>query len=144
MNPSLLNLVVAALVLSGCASAGQSYARQHPELPQEQQQILTTGKIPDGDAVSGMTREQIRLAMGMDPTQFTKVNGQDAWVFVQKKPYALGSTVTASGLDRPDNRNRDYMAENAALVPEVRPETKTIIYFQGNRATRAEVVTGGL
>ena len=34
--------------------------------------------IPDGDAVAGMTREQVQIAMGHEATQYTKVDGHDA------------------------------------------------------------------
>ena len=103
-----------------------------------------TGKIPDGDAVSGMTREQIQLAMGMDPTQFRKVDGQDAWVYVREKLSATALTSTSGDIGRRDSRNRDSEASSEDHSRDVRPETKTTVFFRGDRAIRAEVVNGGL
>ena len=141
---SPLILVAMSCALFGCASPGQSYARQHPELPKQHLQILVTGKIPDGDAVSGMTREQVQLAMGMDPTQFRKIDGQDAWVYVREKLSATAFTPTTGEGERSDNRNRDSQVLSNKHLPDAQSETKTTIFFQGNRAIRAEVVTGGL
>jgi len=66
----LLALALAGL-LSACGTLGQAYVKQHPELSAAHRQILLTGKIPDGDAVAGMTREQIQIVMGVDATQYT-------------------------------------------------------------------------
>ncbi len=138
-----LLLLVATCVLSGCATPGQTYARQHPEMTAGQLQILRTGKIPDGTAVAGMTQEQVKLAMPMDPTQYIKVDGHDAWVYVQKKLTSTGITAGSSELDRRDKRNRDGgEPEDHSYAGQ--PETKTTVYFDGDVATKAEVANGGL
>src|SRR5580704_15762741 len=85
-----LLLATVACALAGCATPSQTYAKQHPELPAAQLQILKTGKIPDGTAVAGMTQEQVKLAMGIEPAQYTKIDGLDAWVYVQKKLSTVG------------------------------------------------------
>ncbi|MEP6668783.1 MAG: hypothetical protein ABJF10_06510 [Chthoniobacter sp.] len=146
MNLTISSLLLAAtLALAGCASPAQTYAQQHPELSAKQLEILNTGKIPDGDAVAGMTREQIQLAMHQEPTQYTKVDGQDAWVYVVKKLSAMNLTMANDAtFNRQDNRSRHSLAEEENHAPNDQPTTRTTVYFQGNVATRAEVVSGGL
>ncbi len=140
-----LLFAILTVALAGCASPAQTYAKQHPELSAPQLQILNTGKIPDGDAVAGMTREQIQLAMGMEPTQYTKVDGQDAWVYVHKKLSPMGiSSANDPTFDHRDTRSQHSMAEGESHAPEDQDLVKTTVYFQGNKATRAEVVNGGL
>jgi hypothetical protein len=136
--------VALACALIGCASRGQTYAQQHPELSAAQRQIFATGKIPDGAAVAGMTREQVQLAMGMDPAQYTKIDGQDAWVFVSKKLSPMPLTTTRADFQGPDNRNRSLMDEPDNQAPQNQAQTKTTVIFSGERAVRADVVNGGL
>jgi outer membrane protein assembly factor BamE (lipoprotein component of BamABCDE complex) len=146
MNLTASSLLLAvALVLAGCTSPAQTYARQHPELSAKQLEILNTGKIPDGDAIAGMTREQIQLAMGVEPAQYTKVDGQDAWVYVTRKlsPMNLSQANDAT-FNHQDNRSRHSLAEGESHAPSDQPTVRTTVYFQGNVATKADVVNGGL
>lgn len=133
-------------MLAGCASPGQTYVKQHPNLSTQQQQILNTGKIPDGDAVAGMTREEIQLAMkGVEPTQYLKVDGHDAWVYVQRKLSPMGiSSANDATFDHRDVRSRHSLAEGESHSPQDQVQTKTTVYFDGDKATRADVVNGGL
>jgi outer membrane protein assembly factor BamE (lipoprotein component of BamABCDE complex) len=140
--------IAATLFLAGCGTPAINYAKHHPELSTEHRQIMMTGKIPDGSAVAGMTREQIQLIMGNDATQYTKVDGHDAWVYVKAKlnsePLTMAST---SDFGHHDNRNRDTADDNgngAQQAPDSLPQTKTTIVFDGDVAIRAEVVKGGL
>jgi outer membrane protein assembly factor BamE (lipoprotein component of BamABCDE complex) len=148
MNDEVTSLLFAAAIVcafTGCATPGQTYAKQHPELSAQQVQILNTGKIPDGTAVAGMTQEQVKLAMGIEPAQYTKIDGQDAWVYVQRKLSTTGITPTDSlGLNHHDTRNQKALEEDESHAPADQPQIKTTVYFQGDRATRAEVVNGGL
>jgi len=141
---SFLALVVAA-ALAGCATAGQAYAKQHPELPAQHRQILNTGKIPDGTAVAGMTREQVQLVMGVEPVQYLKVDGNDAWVYVKKtlSPMGINSGNDAT-FNRRDNRSQHSLAEGENHAPGDQPTTKTTGYVDGETATHAEVANGGL
>jgi len=136
--------LLAAPILTGCETASESYARQHPELPAQHRAILRTGKVPDGTAIAGMTREQVQLAMGVEPTQYTKVDGLDAWVYVRKKLMPTSLSTTTSELDHRDNRNRSTLAEEDRQSPQDMPQIKTTVIFQGNVAVRAEVTPGGL
>lgn len=145
-NPFPFFVFAICCAFAGCASPGQAYVKQHPELPQQHQKILSTGKIPDGDAIAGMTREQIQLAMGsVEPSQYLKVDGQDAWVYVHKKLGPMGiSSANDATFDHRDNRSRHSLAEGESHSEQDQVQTKTTVYFNGGKATRAEVVTGGL
>src|SRR4051812_31027937 len=130
-------LLLAGMLMLGCANAGQTYARQHPELTAAQRQILATGKIPSGDAVAGLTRDQIRVAMGGPPAVFDKVDGLETWSYIKKQtamldPATNGSDSSANRA-RPTDLRREF--DDAGLNVNVR----TTIYFQGDRAMRAEV-----
>ena len=149
--PALLPaLFLIAAALSGCATPGQTYAGRHPELSAEQRKIFLTGKIANGDAVAGLTREQVRLIMGRDPSQFTKLNGEDAWVWVREglpmvgpAEEQMGAELGGVGRDSGGGGASRYGTEvsgNSATT-EARPG-RTTVYFQGNRATRAVVSDG--
>ena len=137
-------LLLASCLISGCGTPGITYAKQHPELPPAHLQILKTGKVPDGDAIAGMTREQVQIAMGVEPAQYTKVDGHDAWVYVRKNlsPAPLVSDSTPQ-IDRQDNRNKGSLLDTPDQL-QTREQTKTTIIFDGNVATHAETVKGGL
>ena len=140
--PSII--LAAACALAGCASPAQTYAKQHPELSSAQAQILNTGKVPDGTAVAGMTREQVTLTLG-EPTQYTKVDGHDAWVYVRKQLGTSGiSSANDATFDHRDLRSKHSLAEGESHAPEDLPLLKTTVHFDGDKATRAEVVNGGL
>jgi outer membrane protein assembly factor BamE (lipoprotein component of BamABCDE complex) len=140
--PSLL--LAAACTFTGCSSPGQAYAKRHSELSPAQVQIMNTGKVPDGTAVAGMTREAVQLALG-EPTQYTKVDGHDAWVYVQKRLSTFGiSSANDATFNRRDLRSQHSLAEGESHAPQDQQQTKTTIHFDGDRATRAEVVNGSL
>jgi hypothetical protein len=129
-------LLAVACVLAGCASSAQSYIAKHPELSADQRKILKSGIIPDGIAVAGMTKEQIRLAMGSDPNQFTKVDGADAWVYVREK---TGDTMMMPN-DETYGRSPGMQTTGGMLDTQAPTRTfRTTIVFQGDRAVRAEV-----
>jgi hypothetical protein len=150
---SLLSAIcLIAACLSGCATPGQTYVSQHPELSAEQRKIFLAGKIANGDAVAGLTREQVRLIMGRDPTQFTKANGEDAWVWVREEMPVTGHFEEQMGAER-GGIGRDAGGGGASQYgPEAASNSatkdmlpvRTTVYFQGNRATRAEVSEGRL
>ncbi len=131
-------------VLPGCATPAQNYVRRHPELSAEQRKIFEAGKIPNGDAVAGLTREQVRLIVGRDPTQFTTVNGQEAWVWVKEQMPTTGQFEEQMGAER-GGAGRDAGGLGTsqhgfqAAGNSTSKALRTTVYFQGNRATRAEV-----
>ena len=129
-------------LLAGCANPGQSYVQQHPELTAEQRKVMAAGRLKNGDAVAGLTREQVRLVMGRDPDQFTKIGSEDAWVWMRVKVIGFGPGLTQP-VDDAGTGRRD---ETARGVPDAGSATtgqeRTTVYFQGNRATRVVVGDG--
>jgi outer membrane protein assembly factor BamE (lipoprotein component of BamABCDE complex) len=130
-------LLLAGMAVAGCANPGQLYVSQHPEMKPAHRQILTTGKIPSGDAVAGLTRDEIRLAMGGPPAVFDKFNGQETWSYLKKNTAPLDPVPSGSGSSGSRSRPADLRTElgDADLNVNVR----TTIFFQADRATRAEV-----
>lgn len=136
---ALLLALALVLCLPGCATQRQTYLNQHPELSGEHRKLIEAGKLVDRDPVAGMTREQIRLTMGTDPLQVTKINGEDAWVWVKPKRDSLpmmsethhsGSTGTGSFSNMP--RTEDP-------IPKARYVVRTTVFFHGDTATRVDV-----
>ena len=84
MKSIVVTFLFAAFFVAGCSTQGSSYAKSHPELSPLHRQILTTGEIMGGNAVDGMTKEQVELAMG-SPTTLEKIDGQDAWIYVHPR-----------------------------------------------------------
>ena len=141
-----------AVLLPGCSTPGAAYASQHPELSAEQRKMFQSGKIATGGPVAGLTGEQIRLIMGRDPAQFTKENGEDAWVWVQPGllPMAgpveeqMGAERGGVGRDSGARGSSQYGTEVSANSVGARSPQRTTVYFRGNRATRAVVTDGSL
>lgn len=131
-------LLLALASLAGCANPGQTYAKSHPELPAAHRQILARGKIPTGEAVAGMTRAQVKLAMGGDPTTFDKIDGQDVWVYVRKRGVGRESFEDLGSSGRASMENTHSFTESNDFSPRVDVELKTTIFFQGDRATHAQ------
>ncbi|MGB8168931.1 MAG: hypothetical protein WCF18_15645 [Chthoniobacteraceae bacterium] len=138
MNHSPFVLLAAVALLVGCANPGSTYAAKHPELPPAHRQILMRGKIPNGDAVAGMTREQVKVAMGGDPTTFDKVSNEDVWIYARKKAVGQESfeDLGRSGSSRMENTHSFTQSDD--FSPRVDVEMKTTIFFQGDRATHVQ------
>jgi outer membrane protein assembly factor BamE (lipoprotein component of BamABCDE complex) len=135
--PHLLALLT-TIALAGCATATRSYVSNHPELTPDQRQIVTSGNIPDGEAVAGMTKSAIRTAMRGDPMQFTKIDGTDAWIYVREK----GTGDFTNDLHSSSDSDQGPGAPHTSSLlngQEERVEEHVTIFFQGDRATRAEV-----
>jgi outer membrane protein assembly factor BamE (lipoprotein component of BamABCDE complex) len=141
---SLFFLLVAAamlLFLPGCATPGAGYAAKHPELTPGQRQILITGKIPPGEDVAGLTREQVKLAVGKDPATYDKVGDQDVWIYVQKKAVSRDKFADMRGNDGGTSsmENTHSFTESEDFAPRSDVDVKTRIFFRGNAATGAQV-----
>jgi outer membrane protein assembly factor BamE (lipoprotein component of BamABCDE complex) len=134
---ALFSTVAAAALLAGCANPGQSYASRHPELSVAHRQILSRGSIPSGDAVAGMTREQVKLAMGGDPTTFDRIDGEDAWVYAHKKMVgnSMFDDTERAGTLRMENDHS--FSQTQELGPRMDVEVKTTVFFKGDGATHA-------
>src|SRR3569623_2003040 len=94
MHVTRILFPVVLLALAGCANEAQTYISQHPSLSPEHREILTRHKVPAGFAVAGMSREEVRMALG-DPTTYDKVNGEDAWIYVRQKAVARRTLAEA-------------------------------------------------
>ena len=113
--------------------------RNDPELSPAHRQILTSGKIPNGDAVAGMTKEQVKLAMGESPTTFDKFNGEDVWIYAHWKRLNTDSRndfsyAGGSGFDthRTLTETDDFRARSQVAG-------KTLIFFRSDQATHARI-----
>lgn len=126
-------------VLTSCANPGQSYLKAHPELSPAHRQIFARGEIPSGNAVAGLTREQIKLAMGHDPTTFDKANGEDVWIYCRKQMVGNSSFDGNSRGGSARMENDHSFSQTEDLGPRMDVEVKTSIYFQGDRATHAQI-----
>lgn len=137
---SNLVAIAAATFLISCTTPAQKYAAANPDLSSEHRAILQAGKIPDGLAVAGMTKEQVRLAMGKSPTQFTTINGVDAWVYAKEsdtQELALRNAEITGLQGKPGSTGAPN--ETQSTTPHVKTSSKTIIFFHGDHAIRADV-----
>lgn len=148
----------------GCANPAASYVAQHPELSAEHRKILLEGKIRDGDAVAGLTKAQVRVAMRTPPDQFTTFNGQEAWVYLHgtytpshRSRDDSGVRVTpgapvpgedplgaGSGFDHPHagkggSDSSGGSGSDSYGAGDKKTGTRTTILFVGDHATHAEV-----
>lgn len=142
MSSRHLFLLAASFALAACASPGGGYVTSHPELTPAQRRIFATGKIPAGEDVAGLTREQVRIAMGADPTTFDKFNGDDAWVYVRKKAVARNPHDPGDDTGREANSSMNStrsFTDSEGFGPRMDVDEKTTIYFHGDRATRAQI-----
>jgi len=138
---SALTAFAAAVLVVGCTTPAQKYAASHPELSSEHLAILKAGKIPDGLAVAGMTKDQVRLVMGKSPTEVTNLNGVDAWIYATENDnadLAIRNAELTPIEGKPGNTGAPN-EEGEASIPHKRVTFKTIVFFQGSRAIRAEV-----
>ena len=122
--------VIGFLCVSGCANPGAKYAGAHPELSPAQREILVSGEIGDGAGVAGMTKEQVRLAMGA-PKTVAMPNGQEVWVYESHSGFPF---VGNSQVNPEDN------VINMGDLGDKPMQTKTTrIFFQGERAADARI-----
>lgn len=131
-------LLAFVCALTGCATPRQAYLNQHPELSAEHRKVIEAGILADRDPVAGMTRDQIRLTMGKDPWQVTKINGEDAWVWAKPKRDDLTMVE--------DRRSRGSgtgsfanMPKTDDPLPKARHIVRTTVFFHGDLATRVDV-----
>jgi hypothetical protein len=128
--------LLATLSCAGCANPGRTYADKHPETSAVHRQILVTGTIPDGNAIAGMSQEEVKIAMHGFPTSYDKINGEDAWVYVAKKSVPTTDRDDATTTSSNGKPERFSASDNGN--PESTVNIKTTIYFQGGRATHAD------
>lgn len=130
--------LLALTILASCAGPAGDYAKQHPQLPPAHRDFLRTGKVPAGDAVAGMTHEEVKLAMRGFPDAYDKIDGQEAWVYTRKK--TVPTTERDANATMGSNGRPEAFAQSDNLGPGTDVMVKTTILFQGNVATQAETV----
>jgi hypothetical protein len=135
-------LFAAALLVSGCASERSDYVKAHPDLPIDHKRIILAGTIKYADPVVGMTKEEIRLAMGSAPDKVETIDGEEVWTWVKEKASIHGELSDPTSIDSVDagiqaeqRRNR---TTSATAAPE-KKQIKTTVYFHGDRANRAQI-----
>ena len=125
---------------SGCATPRQTYLQQHPDLTADHRKIIAAGRLVDRDPVAGMTRQEIRLTMGADPTQALTINGEDAWVWVKKR---LDGSMTlmddSSHSGSTGAGSFSGLSHNDDSEPKKKPAVRTTVFFRGDLATRVDV-----
>jgi len=145
MKFALLALAAAA-ISTGCTTPRQDYIAQHPELSPEHRKIVAAGTFKDHDPVAGMTRDAVRLTMGTDPAQVTKVNGEDAWIWIKKKGDSLTMMDESNHSGGPGSGTFSGLPPENDHEPKKRSIVRTTVFFRGDTATRVDVteeVLGG-
>ena len=138
MKAACLIASLAIACLSGCSTPGSQYAKAHPELSAVQRQILISGEIPGGNAVEGMTKEQVRLAVG-NPTSVEKINGQDIWVYVREKSLETSPANDPSNIYGSGPNKQQNFTETAIIGPQPIIIEAKGVFFKGDRATITQI-----
>ena len=140
MKPTIaLLLLMPALLYSGCETPGAKYVKQHPELSAEQRKIFIDKKVADVKAVAGLTKAQIRVALG-EPTQFDTVEGDEAWIYIKSPSPGSGPAAQLS-----NSGVQTAGAELGGMAPTQGSSgtnagaIRTTIFFDGDQAIRATV-----
>jgi hypothetical protein len=140
----LLPIIGIALFVSGCASPRGAYVKQHPELLAEHRRILLSGTIQYGDPVMGMTKEEIRLTMGKEPTKTDFVDGEEAWIWVRVKEQAgRADPWDATSVDSVDagasQSAHSSSGKGGKMAAPKGREIKTTVFFHGDVANRVQI-----
>jgi outer membrane protein assembly factor BamE (lipoprotein component of BamABCDE complex) len=126
-------VLLTAFSYSGCETPGAAYVKQHPELSPAQRKIFIEKKITDVHAVAGLTKEQLRVALG-EPTQFDNIEGDEAWIYLRSGSGA--GSVSRLGVAGGDLGG---MAPAQMSSGTNAGNVRTTIFFDGDQATRAIV-----
>jgi outer membrane protein assembly factor BamE (lipoprotein component of BamABCDE complex) len=138
MKPVCLSVFLTILCFSGCSTPGSQYAKAHPELSAAHREILINGEIPGGVAVEGMTKEQIRLAIG-DPTRLDTLNGQSVWVYVRQRFVDISPDKDSASQFGSGSFSQQNFTEKTNVGPRPSIKEVTTVFFNGDRATRAQL-----
>ena len=129
---------VAISCLVGCASPRTAYAKAHPELSPTHRQILMTGKIPGGMAVGGMTKEQVKLAVG-NPKRLEQTPAGDVWVYVHERFLDISpADAPGAAYGTGPNAQRNF-TETTNLGPRPSVRETARVFFRGDRATHVQI-----
>jgi len=130
--------LMTALLYTGCQNPGADYVKQHPELSPEQRQIFVEKKVTDVRAVAGLTKEQIRVALG-EPTQFDNIEGDEAWIYIKSKSGGSGPAAQLHNAGQAAGTELGGMAPAQGGGGGSAGSIRTTIFFDGNQATRATI-----
>jgi len=86
MKAACFLAVLGIFCFAGCSTPGSQYVRAHPELSAAHREILTTGTIPGGGAVEGMTKEQVISAIG-PPESMQATKDMETLYYVEERPW---------------------------------------------------------
>jgi len=134
-----------ASLFVGCqTSPGVAYAKQHPELTPQQRKIFTEKKVTDINAVAGLTKEQIRVALG-EPTQFDHLEGVEVWIYIRRNSDIDAENNMRAVMSGTDRGSMAGAGVGGTHMTELAPVTnvRTTIFFSGNMAVRATVANDG-
>jgi hypothetical protein len=137
---AFLALLTPALFLGCQSSPGRAYAKQHPELTPQQREIFMKKKVADINAVAGLTKEQIRIALG-EPTQFENVEGVESWIYLRRNTEIDAENNMRAVMSGTDRGSMSGAGIGGTHMSDAAPvnNIRTTIYFNGNTATRATV-----
>jgi outer membrane protein assembly factor BamE (lipoprotein component of BamABCDE complex) len=140
MKPTIaFVLLLTALLYSGCESPGAAYVKQHPELSPQQRKIFLDKKVTDINAVKGLTKEQIRVALG-EPTQFDNIEGVEAWVYIRSKSGPAGPVKELGNAGQLSAGSElGGMAPGQGSGGQNAGADRTTIFFDGDLAVRATI-----
>lgn len=138
MKAACFTIALAISCFSGCSTPGSRYAKGHPELSAVHRQILTTGNVPGGFAVGGMTKEQVRLAAG-NPARVERFDGQEAWVYVHERFLDIDPHDDPGAKFGSASNNQRNFTETANLGPRPSANEVTTVFFKGDRATHTQL-----
>jgi len=121
--------LMTAFLSAGCQTPGAAYVKQHPELSPQQRQIFIDKKVTDVLAVAGLTKEQIRAALG-EPAQFDTIEGEEAWIYSRSSQTGVSRLGVAGG-------ELGGMAPPQQSAGTKSGNVRTTIFFDGDQAVRA-------
>ena len=132
------SVALAVAGLTGCASPGAAYAKAHPDLPPIHRQILTTGRIPGGNAAAGMTMEQVKAAVG-NPSHREQLTGGEVWTYVHERYLDISPRDDAgANFGSGPNSQRNF-TETANLGPRPAVIEKARVFFRGDRVSQVQI-----
>ena len=129
-------LIPFVFLVSGCVNPAVGYIKQHPELTENQKKMFLEKRIYAGTDVAGLTKDQIRKIMGgKEPTQYTKSQGVDAWIYEKEAAFVANELAPQLGGGPAAQMGIKIEPTDPSTL---RNFTVTTIFFNGDVATHAE------
>ena len=99
-----------------------------------------TVQPPFTDAVAGLTKEQVKLAMGGGPTIFDKEGADDVWIYVRKESVMTNTSGDVGYIASSSLGSGENMSRGPVFTSGSEAEVRTTIFFKGDRATNARTL----